>query len=287
MSISEGLLERRGRVVSDLRRHRRIIVALSGGVDSAVLLGLARNALGQSNVLAITGVSESLAQAELEDARRVASELGTDHEIITTHELDRLAYRANEGDRCFHCRSELFELLTTLAEKRGYDAVAYGAIVDDLGDVRPGMEAARRLGVVAPLLEAGIGKSDVRELAQWMSLHIDDKPASPCLASRIPTGTEVTPERLRQIEHAESALRSLGLRLFRVRHHGDIARIEMGEQDFGRILELHASISRAVRSAGFRYVAVDLDGYRAAGAASADPAPVTLYSIAPSRESGQ
>jgi uncharacterized protein len=176
--------------------------------------------------------------------------------------------------------------LLRIAAERNIGAVAYGAIVDDLGDHRPGMEAARRMGILAPLLDSDICKNDVRKLAEMYNLHVHDKPSSPCLASRIPIGTEVTTERLLQIEAAESALRALGFREFRVRHHGDIARVELGAGEIDRIVdaELRASIVRSIKDEGFAFVVVDLEGYRAAGGR---PGAMKLYSIGPSRESGQ
>ena len=279
MTAPGGVADKRQRVVADLRPHRRILVALSGGVDSAVLLALAREAVGATNVLAVTGVSPSIAQAEVDDAREIAERAGVAHELIDTREMDREAYRANRGDRCFHCRSELFGLLSQFAGKRDFGAVAYGAITDDLGDDRPGMAAARDLGVLAPLLDAGICKDDVRELARSLEIHIHEKPASACLASRIPVGTEVTEERLRQVERAEAALKRLGFRQLRVRHHGEIARLELDDEGLARVVPLRAEVSAAIRQAGFRYVVVDLEGYRTGS--------LSFYSIAPARESGQ
>ena len=279
VSGSAGLISKKRSAISLLRKHRCVLVALSGGVDSAALLALACEALGPENVLAVTGRSGAVTEDEIEDARRVARALKVRHEVVDTLEIERAAYRANTGDRCFHCRSELFEVLSRIAAERGYDALAYGAIVDDLGEDRPGMDAARQRGVLAPLLEADIGKNEARELAIEFELHVHEKPASACLASRIPRGTEVTPERLGQVGRAEAALRSLGFRQFRVRHHGEIARIELaeGEADLLADAVLRAEIIRSVKDAGFRFVAVDLEAYGAG----------RLYSIEPRRESGQ
>ncbi len=241
-----------------------VVVALSGGVDSAVLLALALEALGPGQVLAATGRSASLAAPELEDSRSVARRLGVRHEVVITRELEQPAYRANRGDRCFHCREELFSILNRLARERGLRRVVYGAIADDLDDDRPGMRAAERLGVVAPLLEAGFTKAEVRTLARAADLPVAGKPASPCLASRIPVGTEVTPARLASIERAEAALRELGFREFRVRHHGTVARLELNAEGFALVAdaEMRARVSRAVQRAGYRFVSVDLEGYR-------------------------
>jgi len=287
MNGSAGLIEKKRRAISLLREHRAVLIALSGGVDSATLLAMACEALGSKNVLAVTGRSAAVTEDEIRDAATVASRLAVRHEVVETHELDRFEYRANTGDRCFHCRSELFEVLWKLAKQRHFDAIAYGAISDDLSDDRPGMEAARRMGILAPLLEANIGKNDVRTLANQFGLHIHEKPASACLASRIPKGTEVTVERLRQIAEAEAGLRGLGFRQFRVRHHGEVARLELaiGETDPLADANLREEAVRVVKLAGFRFVAVDLEGYRA-GAESAGRAE-RLYLIGPARESGQ
>ena len=279
MTRSVGIIQKKQLAISVLREHRTVLVALSGGVDSAALLAVACEALGPANVLAVTGRSPSVTQDEIRDAGEVARTLKVQHDVVDTFELDKPEYRANSGDRCFHCRSELFGVLSRLAKLRGIDAIAYGAIVDDLGDHRPGMDAARELGILSPLLDAGIGKNDVRELANEFGLHVYEKPSSACLASRIPIGSEVTPERLQQVGEAEAALRRLGFRQFRVRHHGDIARIELGAGEADRLVdpELRAEIARRVRNAGFLFVAVDLEDYRAGG----------FYLIGPSRETGQ
>ena len=243
------------------------VVALSGGVDSAVLLALAVEALGPGKLLAATGRSASLAATELEDSRSVARRLGVRHEVVTTRELERPAYRANRGDRCLYCREELFSILNRLARQRGLQRVVYGAIADDLDDHRPGMRAAERLGVIAPLLEAGLNKGEVRALARAANLPVASKPASPCLASRIPVGTEVTPARLATIERAEAALRELGFREFRVRHHGTLARLELDAGGFALVVdaEMRARVIRAVQRAGYRFVSIDLEGYRRGG----------------------
>lgn len=272
-----------------LRELREVLVAFSGGVDSAVLLALAVEALGPDRVLAVTAVSASLPTGELADARAVARELGVRHEEVRTRELDNAAYRANRGDRCFHCRSEMFDLLRDLARRKGIPAVAYGAILEDGADHRPGMQAAVERGVAAPLLEAGIGKGEVRILAAEAGLAVKEKPASACLASRIPVGTEVTAERLGQVDRAEAALRRLGLGQLRVRHHGEVARLELDEEG-ERLLarpEVRAELVRAVHEAGFRYVSLDLEGYRTGSMnpERADPGP--LYRVGPARDGGQ
>jgi uncharacterized protein len=274
--------------ISLLRKHRGVLVALSGGVDSAVLLAIACEAVGPGSVLAVTGRSAAVTGQEVDDARAVAATLGARHQVVETHEIESASYRANTGDRCFQCRTELFAVLARTASAEGIAAIAYGAIVDDLGDDRPGMAAAKQLGILAPLLDAGIGKNDVRELAFDFNLHIHDKPASPCLASRIPIGVEVTAEKLDQVGRAEAALRELGFRIFRVRHHGEVARLELGEGESDRLADasVRAEVVAAVRQAGFRFVSLDLADYRS-GSLNAGSAPAALHSIEPKRVSGQ
>jgi uncharacterized protein len=255
---------KKSKAISILRECESLIVALSGGVDSAVLLSLAVEALGERRVLAVTGHSPSMPRDDLEDAQRTARSLGVAHEVVATHEMSREGYRANTGDRCYHCRAVLFETLTTLARERAIRKVAYGANADDTSDYRPGMRAAEECGILAPLMEAGIGKDEVRILAARAGLEIRDKPAAACLASRIPVGTVVTERRLSQIEKAESGLRLLGFKQLRVRHHGEIARLELDKEGYRLLAEpsLREQVVRVVREAGFRFVALDLEGYR-------------------------
>lgn len=280
------LTHKKNSALESLRACGSVLVAFSGGVDSAVLLALAVQALGPDRVLAVTADSDSLASGELDEAREIARALGARHEVVATREMERPAYRANAGDRCFHCRSELFDVLTGLAGRRGLARIVYGAIADDAGDHRPGMRAAEQRGVAAPLLEAGMSKADVRALAREAGLSVRDKPASACLASRIPAGVEVTPERLAQVDRAESALRELGFGQLRVRHHGDVARLELDDAGYRRLTAddaLRHEAARRVRQAGFRFVALDLQGYRSG---SMNPEP-PLHRIRPAREGGQ
>jgi uncharacterized protein len=285
---------RTGRVRAILGRCESVAVALSGGVDSAVLLALAVEALGSSRVVAVTGRSASLPDSDLADARSVAEALDVEHVILETREMDRPGYRANAGDRCLHCRTELFELLQEFARGRDIRFVAYGAIADDVGDFRPGMLAAETMGVLAPLLEAGLGKSDVRRLAEQLDLPVSEKPAGACLASRIPVGVEVTAEGLGQVAEAEKALRRMGFQQLRVRHHGEIARIELDDDGLARIAvpELRRAVAEAIRSAGFKFATIDIEGYRAGSLnPGADVRPGTrpgrLHRIGPARDSGQ
>lgn len=284
MSLDPLLAAKKESAVGRLRAARRVLVALSGGVDSAVLLALAVEAVGVDGVLAVTGQSPAVPDAEVEDARGVAAQLGVRHEVVLTREMDRPGYVANAGDRCFHCRTELFDVLAELAEKRDFPGVAYGAILDDLGDHRPGMRAAEKRGVLAPLLDAGLGKSEVRRLAASAGLTVQDKPAAACLASRIPAGTAVRPELLYAVGKAEAGLRQLGLRQVRVRHHGEIARVETDEDGFVLLRDpaLRAAASAAVQAAGFRFVALDLEGYRSGSVAGS-----VVVRIGPAADSGQ
>lgn len=256
---------KRARALAALARlDRGVIVAVSGGVDSALLLSLAVEALGPEAVVAATGRSASLPAADLDDARRVADHAGVRHEVVVTRELRRPGYRANRGDRCFHCRVELFSVLEGLAERFPGAELAYGAIKDDLGDDRPGMEAARQRGVHAPLLDAGMTKADVRREARRRGIPVADRPAAACLASRIPVGTEVTVGRLRRVERAETALRELGFRRFRVRHRGDLARLEL-DRDGKRRLDtpgVRSRVAAALVAAGFDRFEEDPAGYR-------------------------
>jgi uncharacterized protein len=282
-----SLREKHDEALARLRSCESVIVALSGGVDSAVLLALALEALGRDRVLAVTGRSPSLPEADLADARTAVRHLDARHEVVETHELAREGYRAIAGDRCFHCRSELFEVLEALARERGIRRVVYGAILEDTRDYRPGMRAAELRGIGAPLLEAGLTKEDVRALARAAGLPLGGKPASACLASRIPVGEEVTPERLVRVGRAEQALRELGFGQLRVRSHGDVARLELDPEGDRRLSdpELRARVVREVREAGFRHVALDLEGYRTG---SMNPRPeARLYRIGPDRDGGQ
>jgi len=248
----------------------RTLVSYSGGVDSTVLLVEARAALGDDAV-GVIAKSPSLPAAELELALGTAAAAGAPVRVVTTHELDRARYRANAGDRCYHCKAELFERLSEIAAGEGFVSLAYGAVTDDLGDVRPGMAAAEAFQVRAPLLEAGLSKLEVRRIARERGLEVWDKPQSACLASRIPVGSEVTEAKLRQVEEAEAWIRrTFGVRILRVRHVGDTARIEVAPDEVSllknaRSLEV---LERGLQVVGFMRVEVDPRGYR-----RADPLP--------------
>jgi uncharacterized protein len=251
-----ALMERLGQLPS-------LIVAYSGGVDSAYLAWAAQRVLGP-RALAVTADSPSYPERHRAMAVRIASQFGFRHEVIHTGELDRPAYRANHTDRCYHCKHELFTELAALASARGFAVVADGNNADDRGDYRPGRRAAREFGVISPLDDAGLTKADIRRLSEEAQLPCWDEPASACLSSRIPYFSEVTEEKLRAIEQAEDALRTLGFRVVRVRHHGEVARIELGREEMARALEHDTAlaIDRALRELGFKYVTLDLRGYR-------------------------
>ena len=252
------------RVRELLAQVNRLGVAFSGGVDSAVLVALAVRALGADRVVPILGVSASLAGDERREAHQVARVIGVEVVELTTHEDDRAEYVANGPDRCFHCKDELFTRITdSVVAAYHLDAVAYGENADDAARPdRPGARAASNHAVLRPLVDAGLDKAAVRQLARIWQLPCADKPAAPCLASRIPHSSPVTSDKLRQIEQTEAALRGLGFPDSRVRHHGDIARIELPVQDLARAVTepVRAELLRAARQAGFRFVAVDLAG---------------------------
>ncbi len=240
------------------------VVAYSGGVDSTFLAKMAFDALGD-RALAITAVSPSLAKAERDDAARFATQIGIRHEFIETRELDNPAYRANDSSRCFHCKAELFDRLREFVAERGVQHMLYGPVIDDLGDFRPGMAASRERGARAPLVEAGLRKAEVRELSKRLGLSSWDKPAVACLSSRVAYGSQVTVEKLRQIEDAEALLRAEGFRELRVRHHGSIARIEVPESGLARFTQdsdRRQRIINGLKSLGFTYVTLDLQGFR-------------------------
>jgi uncharacterized protein len=240
-----------------------VLVCFSGGIDSALVLAVARKELGEG-AAALTAVSPSLPVSERGDAERIASSLGARHHFVESHELEREGYAKNGPDRCFHCKSELYDLAEKLRGELGLATIANGTNQDDLGDHRPGLEAARRAGVKSPLLDAGLGKSDVRDVARLLELDVWDKPAAACLSSRIPYGTSVTPERLSQIGGFEAELKALGLRQVRVRFHDAIARIEIALEELPRLLEpgVRDAVVEAGKRHGFRFVTLDLAGYR-------------------------
>jgi uncharacterized protein len=246
-----------------LRSLGRTLVAYSGGVDSAYLAWAAHQALG-ANMLAVIADSPSLARTQLTDAIAFVSEQSIPLEVIPTTELDRPEYARNDASRCFHCKDELFTVMETFCQSRAFEAIAYGVNLDDQGDFRPGQQAARQHHVAAPLLDARLTKQDIRELARVAGLRVWDKPASACLSSRIEYGRPVTKEALSAVEQGEDALRALGFRQFRVRHHGDIVRLEIAKDELPRALDpaLAAEFTRIFKALGFKFVTLDLEGFR-------------------------
>jgi pyridinium-3,5-biscarboxylic acid mononucleotide sulfurtransferase len=232
------------------------VVAFSGGVDSSLVAALAARALGE-RALAVTAVSPALATGELDGARAVAGAVGIPHRTITTEELTRDGYRLNDRFRCYHCKTELYDQLLAVSRAEGYAAVLSGANADDAGDWRPGLRAAAEHGVRHPLLEAGVGKDEVRALARRLGVSSAEKPASPCLASRLPYGTEVTVSALAQVDRAEQALKALGYRVLRVRHYGELGRVELAAEELPRALVAPEPVIAAVRSAGYARVQID------------------------------
>ena len=254
----------RDRLIATLRGYGRVAVAYSGGIDSTVVAKAAQLALG-GDAVAVTAVSDSLASGELEEAEVLARQIGIRHRVIRTEEFADPNYVRNNVDRCYFCKSELYGRLAGLLGELGVDAIASGANTDDLGDHRPGMRAASENGVRHPLQECGLGKSEVRALAKAWGLPTWDKPATPCLSSRIAYGEDVTPERVKMIDGAEGWLRKRGLILLRVRYHkGDLARVEVPLEEIARLAEpgVREEMTSAFRALGFKYVTLDLDGLR-------------------------
>src|SRR5579864_3304246 len=257
LSAKQRLLE------DSLRSLGRTLVAYSGGVDSAYLVWVANKVLGH-DVLAVIADSPSLARTQLQDALAFAQEHGIAVQVIQTGEMDRPEYVRNDRQRCFHCKDELFQVMEAFAAKHGFQSIAYGVNVDDQSDFRPGQAAARQHKVAAPLLQAGLTKADIRELARAAGLRVWEKPASACLSSRIEYGRPVTLEALSAVEQGEDALRALGFRQCRVRHHGEIARIEIAKDELDRALTaaMFAEFTRIFKGLGFTFVALDTEGFR-------------------------
>jgi pyridinium-3,5-biscarboxylic acid mononucleotide sulfurtransferase len=248
-------------VIDRLAQLGSIMVAFSGGVDSALVLRAAL-AAAPGKVLAATGLSASYAEEEIAEAKSVAAQLGAPHLMVETMELTDPRYADNTHQRCFFCKTELYGKMQSKAAELGYDAIVDGTNADDLGDFRPGLRAANQLGVLSPLAEAGMSKSDIRAAAKAWGVPIWNKPAAACLSSRFQYGDPITVEKLRQVATAESGLRALGLKGFRVRHHDETARLEVPPDQFPIVLEQRSGIVEAVRRAGYRYVTLDLEGFR-------------------------
>lgn len=258
----------------------RTLIAYSGGVDSAYLAYAAHQVLG-ANMLAVTADSPSLARVQLQDAISFAQEQQIPHRLIQTQEMERPEYVRNDGLRCFHCKDELFNLMRQFARDEGFASVAYGVNLDDQGDFRPGQKAAMEHNVAAPLLQARLSKVEIRELAQQAGLRVWDKPASACLSSRIAYGHPVTREALLAVERGEDSLRALGFRQYRVRHHGEIVRIEIAREELPRALtvEMFSEFTRIFKALGFHYVTVDAEGFRS-GSMNAILSPETIVKLA-------
>ena len=267
------LAAKKARLKADLRQLGRLLVAYSGGIDSAYLAFAAHGVLGR-DMLAVIANSPSLARTHLADALAFAREQGIPVEVISTSELDRPEYVRNDGQRCFHCKDELFAVMENLRATRDFDAIAYGVNLDDQGDFRPGQQAARQHHVAAPLLTAGLTKQEVRELARQAGLRVWDKPASACLSSRIEYGRPVTRETLDVVERGEDAIRALGFRQFRVRHHGEMVRIEISREELERALTpaMAAEFTAIFKALGFKFVTLDLEGFRSGSMNSLLPA---------------
>jgi len=263
LSNPSRLKEKQDRLFAHLAGLERVIVAYSGGADSAYLAWAAKQALG-SNALAMTADSASLPASHKRDAEAFVRQFGIAHEYVETHEFENPDYLRNDANRCFHCKDELFTVLEQAGRERGIRHIVYGVNRDDLGDYRPGQNAARQHRVAAPLADAGLTKAEIRELSRQAGLPTWDRPASACLSSRIPYGTAVTPENVKTVESGEEALQALGFRQFRVRFHGEIVRIEIAPEELPKALTLEMArrFTEIFKSLGFHYVTLDLEGYR-------------------------
>jgi pyridinium-3,5-biscarboxylic acid mononucleotide sulfurtransferase len=262
-STTAGAESKLSALRQNLRQLGSVLVCYSGGIDSALVLAVATEVLGRGAV-GMTAVSPSLAPSERDDAARIAQTLGADHRFVESHEMERPGYVANGPDRCFHCKSELYDIARAKQKEWQLAEVANGTNLDDFGDHRPGLEAAKRAGVKSPLVDAGFRKADVRDVARLIGMDVWDKPALACLSSRIPYGTSVTSDRLTQIGGFEADLKDLGFRQLRVRWHDKVARIEVDPSELSKLLEpgIREKIVEAGKRRGFLYVTLDLAGYR-------------------------
>jgi uncharacterized protein len=286
--VSTRAAELEEALIARLRSLGSCVVAYSGGVDSSVVLALAQRALG-SRALAVIGRSATYASSELEQALAQAARLGIVPRVVATAELDDPRFAGNPTNRCYFCKGELFGKHASLAREEGFAAVLDGTNADDLGDYRPGSRAASEHGVVSPLADLGCTKADVRALARRLGLPSAEKPAMPCLSSRFPYGATITPDKLTQVEAAEAWLRARGFRDVRVRHHGDVARVEVEHASVARLVEepLRTDCTSALKALGFVHVAVDLQGFRSGALNEALPLSVRRSAAAPVLEEGR
>jgi uncharacterized protein len=263
LTLSGVIEEKQRRLLADLSAMGRVIVAFSGGTDSAYLAWAAHHALGP-NAVAVTADSASLPESHKRDAEAFVERFGIVHEYIATREFENPDYLRNSPDRCFHCKDELFTRLEEIGRERGYQHIIYGVNVDDLGDYRPGQGAAAQHRVAAPLADAGLTKAEIRELSRLAGLPTWDRPASACLSSRIPYGTPVTIQNVKTVENGEEEIKALGFRQFRVRFHGEVVRIEIAREEMQRALtmEMAQRFTTIFKGLGFKYVSLDLEGYR-------------------------
>ncbi len=249
----ESKLERLKKIIQS---YQSVLVAFSGGIDSTFVLKVARDVLGRDLAKAVTAESESVPERELEEAKKIAAEFDVEHKIITTKEIDNPNYKSNPIDRCYYCKTELYDHLFPIAQQWNLKVICNGTNLDDLNDHRPGLNAAEERGIKSPLVEAGFAKEEIRQLSREMGIRIWDKPAAPCLSSRFPYGHEITPEKLKQVETGENYLKDLGFKIVRLRHFGMKARLELGREEFVRLMDvsLRNQVTEYISSLGFKTV---------------------------------
>lgn len=247
-----------------ISNYKKVIIAYSGGVDSSLLVKICADTLGNSNVIAVTGISQTYTEGEKKIAQNITAMLGVEHILLQTDELSNDDFANNPKDRCYHCKKELYGKIIDIAGSRKINTILDATNADDLKDYRPGRKAGEEFGVISPFVKIGINKSEIRELSRKYGLPTWDKPANPCLASRIPYGTRITNEILHRVEAGENIIKKIGISTVRLRHHGDIARIEVGLTDFPKFLskEIRERVATEIKSLGYQWVSIDLEGYR-------------------------